>query len=82
MDSAEMRELHAKLLGMFHAVQVAIQAFAEAHPDPAALVKAFASEHESSMSALLASPLPDLTLEAYKDFLRGCAPNADDWLDS
>jgi hypothetical protein len=82
MTEDEFRGFRAEMFGMFHAIQVSIQAFAQAHPDPDALVRAFAEEHESSMSTLLASPYPDLALEAYKSFLRGCAPNQSDWLEA
>ncbi|HOX69274.1 MAG TPA: hypothetical protein PKV56_15545 [Burkholderiaceae bacterium] len=74
--------IEAATFGMFHAVQVAIRALIATHPDPSSLVQAFAAEHLESMSMLLASPFPDASIDAYKDFLRGCAPNADDWLEA
>jgi hypothetical protein len=78
MDDLEFR---ASQMGMIHALQVAIRAIISTHPDPTALVREFEREHQESISILLASSLPDTTLEAYEGCLRGCAPNAEDWLD-
>lgn len=77
-DDAKFR---AAQFGIAHAFQVAIRAIVVTNPDPDALVRAFAKEHQESMSILLASACPDVVLEAYKDCLRGCAPNPDDWLE-
>jgi hypothetical protein len=75
-------KLHAAQMGMLHALQVAIRAIVATHPNPEALVSEFAREHQESMALLLASPYPDAVMEGYKDCLRGCAPNPDEWLEA
>ncbi len=74
-------EFRAVQMGMIHALQIAVRALVAAHPNPEALAKEFANEHHESMAVLLASPYPDAVMEGYKDCLRGCAPNPDEWLE-
>jgi hypothetical protein len=79
MDDLQYR---ASQMGMFHALQVAIRAIVATHPNPEALVQEFEREHHESISLLLASHYPDAVMEGYKDYLRGCAPNTDKWLEA
>ena len=72
---------NAELFGMLSAVQVALRAIVRAHPDPDALEAAFRSEHEETMASLLPRPLPDVSLDAYRDFLSAVAPNQSAWLE-
>ena len=74
-------DFRAAQMGMIHALQVAIRAIVAAHPNPESLAREFANEHQESMALLLASPYPDSVMAGYKDCLRGCAPNPDEWLE-
>ena len=74
-------EFRAAQMGMIHALQVAIRTIVATHPNPEALAKEFASEHQESMAILLASQYPDSVMTGYKDCLRGCAPNPGEWLE-
>ena len=71
------------LFGMLSAVQDAIRALVKTHPNPQAIIKAFREEHEGTMASFSLPTLdavPAKSYEAYRDFLRGIAPNADEWL--
>lgn len=76
------QEIRAAQLGISHAFQVCLRAICATHPNPDALIAALASEHQESMSLLLAKPPPDVAIEAYKDTLRGCVINPNKWLES
>jgi hypothetical protein len=81
-EEIETINFRASQFGMLHAVQVAIRALVASHPRPEALLAEFAKEHHESISILLASPYPDTAIDGYKDFLRGCAPDPDAWLEA
>ena len=81
MSASQDEHFRAATLGMIHALQVAIRAICLTHPNKDALIEALKHEHHESMSLLLAKPLPDVTIEAYKDILWGCTINSDDWIE-
>lgn len=70
----------AEIYGMFCALQVAIRALSKTHPQPEKLIEALRHEHEESLALLNASPIPDQSIAAYRDFLGGMIPNPDDIL--
>lgn len=72
------------MFGTLSAIQVALRAIVKTHPNPQTLIQAFREEHEETMSLLslnMPASVPAMSFEAYRDFLKGIAPNPDGWLE-
>lgn len=68
-------DLQASLLGMFKACQDAVRALAMTHPAPEVLAEAMLREREETIAIMLANGSPDLTINAYRDFIDGMRPH-------
>lgn len=68
-------DLQASLFGMFKACQDAVRAIAMTHPAEEALAQAMFREREETIAILLANGSPDITINAYRDFIDGMRPH-------
>jgi len=68
-------DLQASLFGILKACQDAVRAIAMTHPEPDALAQAMLKEREETIAILLANGSPDLTIDAYRDFIDAMRPH-------
>lgn len=69
-----MTEFEEATSGFVFAIQATLRALIKSHPNPAALIQAFATERELTMSTLIARSNSDRSIDACRDFFEGVDP--------
>ncbi len=68
---------NAAMFGAFSAMQAAIRALIQTHPNPLALIAKLHYEKETSLAYLMNGPFPEVVIESFESTMAAFLPEAD-----